>query len=270
VTVPSLLQPDGRRRSTRYSGPRPLRRRSVDPAREDHIGIEVTVAIRALIFDFDGTLLDTESPDMLAWQAVFEEHQVTLSLDLWYQTIGTAPGTFDVYAHLEALIERPVVRETVHARYRSRFLELLALETPRDGVERWLADAEDLGLDLAIASSSPRDWVTGHLEALGWLDRFRTIRCRDDVVHAKPAPDLYLSALDNLGVHAGEAIAIEDSPNGSVAAKAAGLYVVAVPNSVTRRLRFDRAGLVLGSLADLSLADALVRAANGVSGRAIS
>ncbi|HZO30048.1 MAG TPA: HAD family hydrolase, partial [Chloroflexota bacterium] len=231
---------------------------------------EVIVAIRALIFDFDGTLLDTESPDMLAWQAVFEEHQVSLSLDLWYQNIGRAPGTFDVYAHLEALIERPVVRDHVHGRYRSRFLELLALETLRDGVDRWLADAHALGLDLAIASSSPRSWVTGHLTAFGLLDRFRVIRSRDDVTHTKPAPDLYLSALDGLGLQADEAIAIEDSPNGSVAAKAAGLYVIAVPNPVTRNLRFSRADLVLDSLADLSLADALARAANGVSEHAAS
>jgi len=225
------------------------------------------MAIQALIFDFDGTLLDTESPDMLAWQAVFEEHQVSLSLDLWYQNIGRAPGTFDVYAHLEALIERPVVRDVVQTRYRTRFLELLALEKLRDGVDRWFSDASRLGLDLAIASSSPRSWVTGHLEAFGLLERFRTIRCRDDVVHAKPAPDLYLSALDGLGLQASEAIAIEDSPNGSVAAKAAGLYVVAVPNAVTRQLRFEKADLVLGSLADLDLSDALARASSQVSAR---
>jgi HAD superfamily hydrolase (TIGR01509 family) len=230
----------------------------------------VTVAIRALIFDFDGTLLDTESPDMLAWQAVFEEHQVSLSLDLWYQNIGRAPGTFDVYAHLEALIERPVVRDHVHGRYRARFLELLALEKLRDGVDSWLADAQDLGLDLAVASSSPRNWVTGHLEAFSLLDRFRVIRSRDDVVHAKPAPDLYLSALEGLGLQADEAIAIEDSPNGSVAAKAAGLYVIAVPNPVTRNLHFSQADLVLDSLADLTLADAIANATNGASERAIS
>jgi putative hydrolase of the HAD superfamily len=218
------------------------------------------MAIRALIFDFDGTLLDTESPDMLAWQAVFEEHQVTLSLDLWYQHIGKAPGAFDVYAHLETLIERPVVRDQIHGRYRARFLELLALEKLRDGVDHWLADAARLHLDLAIASSSPRTWVTGHLEAFGLLDRFRVIRNRDDVVHAKPAPDLYLSALAGLGLQASEAIAIEDSPNGSVAAKAAGLYVVAVPNAVTRQLRFDQADLVLDSLAELSLEDVLAQA----------
>lgn len=228
------------------------------------------MAIRALIFDFDGTLLDTESPDMLAWQAVFEEHQVSLSLDLWYQNIGRAPGSFDVYAHLEALIERPVVRDAVHGRYRARFLELLALETPREGVDRWLADARDRGLDLAIASSSPRSWVTGHLEALGLLDRFRVIRCRDDVVHAKPAPDLFLAALDGLGVRADEAIAIEDSPNGSAAAKAAGLYVIAVPNAVTRNLRFSHADLVLDSLAALDLADALALASDHRSARAAS
>ena len=136
----------------------------------------------------------------------------------------------------------------------------MALETLREGVDRWLADAQHLGLDLAIASSSPRDWVTGHLETFGLLDRFRVIRNRDDVAHAKPAPDLYLSALEGLGVDASEAIAIEDSPNGAVAAKAAGLYVVAVPNGVTRQLQFERADLVLDSLADRDLADVLARA----------
>jgi HAD superfamily hydrolase (TIGR01509 family) len=228
------------------------------------------MAIRALIFDFDGTLLDTESPDMLAWQAVFEEHQVTLSLDLWYQNIGRAPGTFDVYTHLEALIERPVARDEIHGRYRARFLELLALEKLRDGVDHWLADAARLGLDLAIASSSPRTWVTGHLEAFGLLDRFRVIRNRDDVVHAKPAPDLYLSALEGLGLRASEAIAIEDSPNGSVAAKPAGLYVVAVPNPVTRNLPFERADLVLDSLADHRLEAVLARVSNEQTARPAS
>ena len=130
-----------------------------------------------------------------------------------------------------------------------------------------LAGAGHLGLNLAIASSSPRSWVTGHLEALGLLDRFRTIRCRDDVVHAKPAPDLYLSALAGLGLRADEAIAIEDSPNGSAAAKAAGLYVIAVPNGVTQQLRFDQADLVLPSLADLDLPDALAHASSRVSAR---
>ena len=259
---------------TGYSATRPARRAPASlgyrAGHQDRGSIEVIVAIRALIFDFDGTLLDTESPDMLAWQAVFEEHRVSLSLDLWYQNIGRAPGTFDVYAHLEALIERPVVRDTVHARYRARFLELLALEKLREGVDRWLADAEALGLDLAIASSSPRSWVTGHLEAFGLLERFRVIRSRDDVVHAKPAPDLFLSALDGLGVRASEAIAIEDSPNGSAAAKAAGLYVIAVPNPVTRNLRFSQADLVLESLANLELAEALARASRQMSERVVS
>jgi HAD superfamily hydrolase (TIGR01509 family) len=221
------------------------------------------MTIRALIFDFDGTLLDTESPHMVAWQAIFEEHEVTLSLDLWYQHIGLAAGSFDVYAHLEALVARPMSRDEVRARYRARFRELLALERLRDGVEQWLAEAARLGLDLAIASGSPRAWVTEHLTAFGLLDRFKALRCLDDVVHSKPSPEVYLAALDCLGLHADEAIAIEDTPNGSRAAKAAGIYTIAVPNPVTRRLTFEAADLVLDSLADLPLTDALELAAAG-------
>jgi HAD superfamily hydrolase (TIGR01509 family) len=215
------------------------------------------MAIRALIFDFDGTLLDTESPHMVAWQAIFEQHQVTLSLDLWYQHIGQAAGSFDVHAHLEALVKRPMNRDEVRARYRTRFMELLALERLRDGVETWLAEAGRLGLDLAIASGSPRAWVAGHLTELGLTDQFKALRCLDDVVHSKPSPEVYLAALDCLGLQPDEAIAIEDTPNGSRAAKAAGLYTIAVPNAVTRHLQFEQADLVLESLADLALPDAL-------------
>jgi HAD superfamily hydrolase (TIGR01509 family) len=228
------------------------------------------MAIRALIFDFDGTLVDTESPHLLARQAIFEEHRVSLSLDVWCASIGGAAGSFDAHAHLETLIERTVAREPVRARYRARFLELLALETLRDGVERWLADAARFGLDLAIASSSPREWVTGHLAARGLLERFRSVRCLGDVERAKPAPDLYLAALADLGLRADEAIAIEDSPNGSAAAKAAGLYCIAVPNPVTRRLRFEQADLVLDSLAELSLVNAMTRASSAAAGRPAS
>jgi HAD superfamily hydrolase (TIGR01509 family) len=218
------------------------------------------MAIRALIFDFDGTMLDTESPHMSAWQAIFEEHQVTLSLDLWYDHIGLAAGSFDVHAHLEALVKRPMARDEVRARYRARFMELLAMERLRDGVESWLAEAGRLGLDLAIASGSPREWVAGHLTELGLIEKFKALRCLDDVVHSKPSPEVYLAALDCLGLQPDEAIAIEDTPNGSRAAKAAGLYTIAVPNPVTRRLQFEQADLVLDSLADLSLVDALALA----------
>jgi beta-phosphoglucomutase-like phosphatase (HAD superfamily) len=88
------------------------------------------------------------------------------------------------------------------------------------------------------------------------------MRCRDDVEHAKPEPDLYVAVLDCLGVAASEAIAIEDSPNGITAAKRAGMRCVAIPNSITARLDLSQADVVLTSLAEVTLRDLLKRLAS--------
>ena len=106
---------------------------------------------------------------------------------------------------------------------------------------------------IRIASSSTGDWVRGHLARLGILDRFECLRCRDDVAHAKPEPDLYIAVLECLGVGASEAIAIEDSPHGITAAKRAGMRCVAIPNSITARLDLSHADVTLTSLADVTL-----------------
>jgi HAD superfamily hydrolase (TIGR01509 family) len=125
------------------------------------------------------------------------------------------------------------------------------------GVVRHLEEARAMALKLGVASSSTSDWVRGHLARLGILESFDCIRCRDDVTNAKPEPDLYISVLECLGVRASEAIAIEDSPNGVLAAKRAGLRCVAIPNSITAGLDLGQADLILGSLAELTLAELL-------------
>ena len=217
------------------------------------------MSLKAIIFDFDGSILDTETPDLQTWQAVFEEHGVSLVPEVWYRCLGTSSDAFDICAHLEELVGRELAREEIRLRKRARCLELILLERPRPGVERWLDEAERLGLALGVASSSGRAWVEEHLDRHGLLGRFGCIRAREDVTHAKPAPDLYLAAVEALGVRPNEAIAVEDSPNGVTAAKAAGLYCVAVPNSVTRVLSFDHADLVIDSLEDVSIAELALR-----------
>lgn len=129
------------------------------------------------------------------------------------------------------------------------------------GVVEHLEAAKSIGLKLGVASSSTRDWVRGHLARLGILERFDCLRCRDDVANAKPDPDLYIAVLECLGVLASEAIAVEDSPNGVMAAKRAGLRCVAIPNSITARLDLGQADVLLGSLADVTLAELLRRVA---------
>ena len=138
---------------------------------------------------------------------------------------------------------------------------MILAEPMLPGIVENVDAAKSLGLLLGVASSSTRDWVSGHLERLGILDRFDCMRCRDDVANAKPAPDLYVAVLECLGVAAVEAFAIEDSPNGVLAAKRAGLRCVAIPNPITARLDLSQADIVLDSLAEVTLPDLLARMA---------
>jgi HAD superfamily hydrolase (TIGR01509 family) len=220
------------------------------------------VAIRCLLFDFDGLLVDTESPGLATWQEVYREHGHELPLERWATIVGTVGG-FDPIDHLEELAG-PLDRERVLAGQRERELALVDLEELRPGVLACLERAEELALATAIVSSSSRHWVDRHLGRLERAEHFDAIVTADgDEKRAKPAPTLYLEALERLGLSAGEAIAFEDSPNGIRAAKAAGVFCVGVPNGVTAALGLEEADLVLGSLGDVELDDLIVVAEDG-------
>jgi HAD superfamily hydrolase (TIGR01509 family) len=210
---------------------------------------------RALIFDFDGLILDTETPDLVAWQEIFAEHNLVLNHEFWCQFVGRHGGMLDVVARLEELSGIVQDSDIILARRRARCLEMIHSQGPRPGVERWLREAQAESIPCAVASSSSLVWVEGHLERLGLRQLFAGIRCRDHVERTKPDPDVYLAAIDCLGVAPDEAIAIEDSPHGVSAAKAAGLYCLAVPNEVTRPLDFSHADMVVESLEVVTLAD---------------
>jgi HAD superfamily hydrolase (TIGR01509 family) len=214
--------------------------------------------ISALVFDFDGLILDTETPDYIAWQEVYAAHGCALPPEVWAINVGSG-HLFDPYQYLEGLLGRPVDRATIRREVRQRFLGLLGAVAPLPGVLDYLVAAPAHGLRVGIASSSPRAWVAGYLEQLGLVGHFATICTADDVAHTKPEPDLYLLAAARLGVDPAQALALEDSPNGVRAAQAAGMRCVAVPNSVTRLMSLDHADLILPSLADLPLPELLAR-----------
>ena len=215
--------------------------------------------IRGLLFDFDGLLVDTERSSLASWQELYAAHGHELPLERWVTIVGTLGG-FDPYAHLESLAG-PLDREAVLARRRERELALADLEGLRPGVPGYLHRAPERGLLTAIVSSASRWWIDRHLLRLDGAGRFDAIVTADrDHARAKPRPTLYLEALDRLGLDAEEAVALEDSPNGVRAAKAAGLYCVAVPNEVTASLALHEADLVVPSLADLPLEELLERA----------
>lgn len=218
--------------------------------------------IRAVIFDFDGLILDTEVPDYTAWKETYQRYGADLPMSVWAGVIGgrMADNGFDPILFLEKQIGRRVDNvEAIHATQRERALALLAERKVLPGVEDRIAEAERLGLKLAVASSSSSGWVRGHLDRLGLLHHFSVIRTSDDVTITKPAPDLFLAALDGLGISAGEAVVFEDSPNGVTAAKRAGIFTVAVPNELTAQLDLSHADLKVESLKEVSLADLIAR-----------
>ena len=166
--------------------------------------------------------------------------------------MGTA-NTFDPYAYLAEQSGRAVDRPSLQAKHRGRVTELIESLSPLPGVEEYIADAKRLGLRLGVASSSRRDWVEGHLTRLGLVQHFDAITCADDVERVKPDPALYLKAAERLGVAPSHAIALEDSPNGALAAKRAGIYCVTVPNALTQQLVFAAGDMRLSSMDSLSL-----------------
>jgi HAD superfamily hydrolase (TIGR01509 family) len=214
--------------------------------------------IQAILFDFDGLILDTEGPDYESWQEIYREHGCSLPLATWGEYIGRSVGSYDPHAELEAQLGRALDRDAIRARRRRRYHELVAARSVLPGVAEYIADAKRLGLKLGVASSSDRAWVTGHLSRLALDFHFDCIRCLEDVRRAKPDPELYKCALEVLGVGAAEAIALEDSPHGITAAKQAGIFCVAVPNPLTGQLSLDHADLRLTSLAEFPLESLLL------------
>lgn len=209
--------------------------------------------IKALIFDFDGLILDTEGPIFQSWQELYQSYGGQLTFERWSTIIGTISNEYDHFEELEEQIGHPVDRASLSPKRRARELELIAQQPTRPGVESLLKEARQLGLKIGLASSSPCAWVEGHLQRLGLFDYFDCLRARDDVSHVKPEPELYLNVLAELGVQAEEALVIEDSPIGVTAAKRAGLYCIVVPNDLTRQMSLGHADRQLDTLEGISL-----------------
>ena len=215
---------------------------------------------KALIFDFDGLILDTETPEFQVWQAIYRDYGHELSAETWGQVVGGwGISDFDAARYLVELARDGLNAEELRARHKFESEALILLQPILPGVVNYLDEARRLDLRLAIASSSQHSWVDSHLARLGLADRFEAVICADDVPPGctKPKPDLFLKALEATGMGADEAIVFEDSPHGVRAARAAGIFVVAVPNPLTARLKFEGADLTLESLADLPLQDML-------------
>jgi HAD superfamily hydrolase (TIGR01509 family) len=218
------------------------------------------VAIRAFLFDFDGLIIDTESASRAGWEWLYREHGHELPQDEWRKLVGTTGSPWSPMDHLEDLVGEPLEREALNERRYARELTLIEAEELRPGIAEYIDSADRLGLKRAIVSSSSRRWIDMHLARLehdfGW---HAIVTAERDRTRAKPSPVMYLEALEVLDVDATEAIVFEDSPNGVRAARAAGIFTVAIPNAVTRDYGLDEADLVLDSLAELSPDELLAR-----------
>jgi HAD superfamily hydrolase (TIGR01509 family) len=220
----------------------------------------MTSQIKALIFDFDGLILDTETPEYRVWQTIYQENGFELPHQEWTKIIGgMGLSDFDAAEHLASLSQGQLDSVSLRDRFRSESHTLIHSQPILPGVMDYIRDAKRLGLKLAIASSSEHSWVDTHAKRLGIFDDFDEIVCREDVApgRTKPNPDLYILALERLQVREKEAVVFEDSPNGVKAANRAGIFVVAVPNPLTVTLSIKGANLTLDSLNQLSLVDLL-------------
>ena len=213
--------------------------------------------LRAVIFDFDGLIVDTESTGYHTWREIFAEHGHELPVERYAQAVGTdfITGVYDPKRDLEELTGRAFDWEAVEVARKTHERELRKHLHLLPGVADRLQEADALGLRIAIASSSPRTWIDSWMDQLGLHDHFHHISTVDDTGKVKPDPSLFLHAAEKLGVQPAEAVIFEDSLNGLRAAMAAGIRCIVAPGPMTKHLDFEGAWKRVESLAHVTLAE---------------
>jgi HAD superfamily hydrolase (TIGR01509 family) len=209
------------------------------------------VAVEAIIFDFDGVIIDTETAELEVWQAFYRTHGLDIPSELWAKRIGYNEADAFHPARYFEQITGTALSEAQREDQFQRYVERCARQPVLPGVRELIEAASQRGIKLAIASSAYREWVDRWLRQHHLSHLFDCIRTRGDVKRGKPAPDLYLSAADCLGVPVKHCIAIEDSPAGISAALAAGMRCITVPNPLSARMALPEATLRLNSLAEM-------------------
>lgn len=211
--------------------------------------------IRALVFDFDGLIVDTETPLIDAYAAVHEAHAVAFDRTAFIHNVGHAQYAFDPWRGFSPHTDRAALE----VQRRTLKDDLMARQPVLPGIVALLDGAREHGLRVGLASNSEHSWVEPHLAERGLLDRFEFLACREDAPSPKPEPDLYRLVLNRFGLRGHEAIAFEDSHTGTLAAKRAQLWAVAVPGPSTLHHDFAHADVQVVSLATLTLADLIRR-----------
>ncbi len=209
--------------------------------------------LKAILFDFDGLIMDTETTEFVSWQEMFSEHGLDLSLDEWADCIGRPRGYFDPYAFLEGKCGHPIDKEAVRSKRRKHVYDLNSKQDIMPGVMDYIIAAKRNNIKLAVISSSEHEWVEHHLKNLDILGYFDLLICAEDTELHKPLPDPYKKALSVFRIENKEAVALEDSPNGMASARAAKIFCIVVPNGITRKLKFNEPDIMLNSLDEMTL-----------------
>ncbi|MBI5687426.1 MAG: HAD family phosphatase [Verrucomicrobia bacterium] len=205
----------------------------------------------AVIFDFDGLVVDSETPEFEAHRQIFAEHGVELTPEEWRGEVGIWSDTRNWFAKLGEVSGRPVDTVALREEKRRRFWQVIKME-PLPGVRALLDELHAAAVPLALASSAEATWINKAAAQLDVTRYFRAIVTGDDVTHRKPHPEGYLLAARSIGVVPGRCVAIEDSQHGLAAAKAAGMKAVAVPNWLTAGHDLDAADLRVADATELN------------------
>lgn len=202
--------------------------------------------VSAIVFDFDGLLMDTETLSLRSWEAEWRRWGLTLDPTGFFPPHGGGMRR-ERLARLAAAVGPGFDPEASHARRLAHRDAMLADLPLMPGMREWLDEAHETGIRVAAASSSSVEWVTGNLERVGVRDRFEVVAGGDEVDAPKPSPQVYLLALERLGLPASACVAVEDSPHGIDAAHAAGLACITIPNDHVEPDRVAHAEVVLAS-----------------------
>lgn len=213
--------------------------------------------IKGIIFDFDGIIIDSETPAYQAWEETYRYYHQTFPLDQWRTIIGTADGKFDPAASLATRIKNQVSLEAITRQEQEIENALISKTELLPGIRNYLQSAKEMNIKIGISSSATADWVSSHLARLQISSYFNAITTQEEVELTKPYPYLYEKTINKLGLYPYQVIAIEDSPLGVTAAQTAGIFTIAVPNPMTRQMNLSHADLVVDSLDHLSLTDLL-------------
>lgn len=189
--------------------------------------------LEAVVFDFDGLIVDSETPIYRATAAALAGLGHQLTIEGWATVVGH--GEEDSFRALQSAVGAPIDRAAYEVAYADQDRSWRETVPALPGVVGLLTALSAAGIPCGVASSSSSTWVEGHLERLGLAHLVAAVATADRVGgRSKPAPDTYLLACADLGARPARSVALEDSAPGIAAARAAGLAVVAVPSEITR------------------------------------